>query len=95
MEKTDVKLFVRQIAEALCEHPEWLEVEETTDERGVLIMLYADKVDLGRLIGKKGETVNAVRNLLRALGSRNDARYSLKIDDLDKIKDTRSVLSIE
>ena len=95
MQKIDVTIFVRQIAEALSEHPEWLEIKESTDERGVLITLYADNGDMGRLIGKKGETVNAIRNLLRVLGGRNEARYSLKIDDLDKIKDSRSVLTVE
>lgn len=80
--------LIKEIASALCEAPERIEVRDSMDERGVLIMLFAEKTDLGRLIGKKGETVNAMRTLLRALGAKNDARYSLKVDDLSKSYET-------
>lgn len=78
-DKPDIRL-VRCIAEAMCERPEDIEIDRTIDERGVLIKLYVDKYDLPRIIGKGGETANAIRVLLRALGSKNDARYSFKVD---------------
>lgn len=72
--------FIRTIAEALCDRPEDITIERTTDERGVLVMLYVAQEDIGRIIGKKGECATAIRLLLRALGSRIDARLSFKVN---------------
>lgn len=83
--KTEVaKEYVLAVLRPLCEFPDQLELEDTMDEKGILIKAWAYHSDIGRLIGKKGETVNALRSLLRALGTKNEARYSLKIDDLTK-----------
>src|SRR5690606_31850431 len=40
--------------------------------------------DLGRVIGKRGVTAQSLRTLLRALGTKNDARYNLKIVNNDE-----------
>jgi hypothetical protein len=47
----------------------------------VLLELEVDQEDLGRVIGKRGATAQSLRTLLRALGTKNDARYNLKIVD--------------
>lgn len=78
-EKPQLQL-VRHIAESLCDHPEEIELSDSIDERGVLIQLYVAKTDLPRMIGKGGETANSIRMILRALGTRNNARYSFKVD---------------
>lgn len=78
-EKSQINL-VRTIAESLCQENDQIEVTESLDERGVLIKLFVAKEDLPRMIGKGGETANAIRQLLRALGARNNARYSFKVD---------------
>lgn len=72
--------LVQTIAESLCEQTDQIEVTDSLDERGVLIKLFVAKEDLPRMIGKGGETANAIRQLLRALGARNNARYSFKVD---------------
>jgi hypothetical protein len=54
------------------------------DEKGVLLELTVDPEDLGRVIGKRGSTAQSLRSLLRALGTKNDARYNLKIVDVDR-----------
>lgn len=72
--------MVRNIAESLCSQPEQIELEDSIDERGVLIKLFVSKDDLPRIIGKGGDTAKAVRQLLRALGAKNNARYSFKVD---------------
>jgi len=80
MEPTSHIDFVRQIAEAICVEPEKIEVESSIDEKGVLIKLFVARSDLGRMIGRGGETAQAVRTLLRGLGARNSAHYGLKVD---------------
>lgn len=73
--------FVEYVIKSLVTKPEAVQVERRIDEKGVLIELTVDPEDLGRVIGKRGATAQSVRTLLRALGTKNDARYNLKIID--------------
>ena len=75
--------FVEFIIRSLVSKPEAVSVERRIDEKGVLLELTVDPEDLGRVIGKRGATAQSVRTLLRALGTKNDARYNLKIVDND------------
>ena len=75
--------FVEYIVKTLVNHPEKVSVERKIDERGVLLMLSVDPEDVGRVIGRKGATAQAIRLLLRALGTKQDARYNLKIADVE------------
>lgn len=76
--------FVEFIVKSLVSKPEAVKVERRIDEKGVLLELTVDPEDLGRVIGKRGATAQSVRTLLRALGTKNDARYNLKIVDVDR-----------
>lgn len=73
--------FVEFIVKSLVSKPDAVKVERTIDEKGVLLELTVDPEDLGRVIGKRGATAQSLRTLLRALGTKNDARYNLKIVD--------------
>lgn len=73
--------FVEYIVKSLVGKPEEVIVERRIDEKGVLLELTVDPEDLGRVIGKRGATAQSLRTLLRALGTKNDARYNLKIVD--------------
>lgn len=64
-------------------NPDDIEVTRTVDEMGVLIMLKVSKDDMGRIIGKNGQTAKAIRILLRVIGSKNNARVNLKIVEPD------------
>lgn len=72
--------YLLSVVKPLVSKPDNVTAESKVDERGVLINLLVDKEDLGRVIGKKGETANALRSLLRVLGVKNNARYNLKVD---------------
>ncbi|MEI7838355.1 MAG: KH domain-containing protein [bacterium] len=82
--------FVEFIAKSLVTKPEAVSIERRIDERGVLLELTVDPEDLGRVIGKHGATAQSLRTLLRALGTKNDARYNLKIVDSDRPEGERS-----
>lgn len=73
--------FVEYVVKSLVGKPEEVKVERRIDEKGVLLELTVDPEDLGRVIGKRGATAQSLRTLLRALGTKNDARYNLKIVD--------------
>lgn len=73
--------FVEFVVKSLVSKPEAVQIERRIDEKGVLLELTVDPEDLGRVIGKRGATAQSLRTLLRALGTKNDARYNLKIVD--------------
>ncbi len=73
--------FVEFVVKSLVNKPDSVKVERRIDEKGVLLELTVDPEDLGRVIGKRGATAQSIRTLLRALGTKNDARYNLKIID--------------
>ncbi len=73
--------FIEYVVKSLVGKPEAVQIERRIDEKGVLLELTVDPEDLGRVIGKRGATAQALRTLLRALGTKNDARYNLKIID--------------
>src|SRR6185295_5461870 len=73
--------FVEFVVKSLVSKPDAVVVERRIDEKGVLLELTVDPEDLGRVIGKRGATAQSLRTLLRALGTKNDARYNLKIVD--------------
>ena len=73
--------FVGYIVKSLVSKPDAVVIERRIDEKGVLLELTVDPEDLGRVIGKRGATAQSLRTLLRALGTKNDARYNLKIID--------------
>jgi uncharacterized protein len=73
--------FIEYIVKSLVSNPDAVQVDRRIDEKGVLLELTVDPEDLGRVIGKRGATAQSLRTLLRALGTKNDARYNLKIID--------------
>lgn len=78
--------FVEYIVKTLVNNPEKVSVDRIIDEKGVLLSLTVDPEDVGRVIGKRGATAQSIRTLLRALGTKNDARYNLKIVNTDNFE---------
>ncbi len=75
--------FVEYIVKTLVNNPDKVSIDRTIDEKGVLLSLEVDPEDVGRIIGRRGATAQSIRTLLRALGTKNDARYNLKIVNND------------
>lgn len=80
--------FVEYVVKKLVDNPDQVSVKRTEDSRGVLLELTVAPDDLGRVIGRHGATAQSLRNILRALGTKNGARYNLKIVDTDKVDDS-------
>ncbi len=77
------KDFVEFIVKQIVSNPDAVEVTRAVDEMGVLLTLKVDKEDMGRIIGKNGQTAKAIRVLIRIIGSKNNARVNLKIVEPD------------
>ena len=85
--------FIEYIVKSVVGSPDDVVVARIIDEKGVLLTLNVNPDDLGRVIGKRGVTAQSLRTLLRALGTKNDARYNLKIVNNDG--QTGAVISSE
>jgi predicted RNA-binding protein YlqC (UPF0109 family) len=73
--------FLDVVIKALVEHPDDVKINRTVDEMGVLITLEVHPDDMGKIIGRQGNTAKAIRTLLRVVGMKNNARVNLKINE--------------
>jgi predicted RNA-binding protein YlqC (UPF0109 family) len=78
--ENDVK-FLDFVVKALVEHTEDVKITRTVDEMGVLMNLDVHKDDMGKIIGREGNTAKAIRTLLRVVGMKNNSRVNLKINE--------------
>ena len=81
--QTQDRDFVEYVVKQIVDNPDQVQVERTVDEMGVLITLKCAKEDMGKVIGKSGQTAKSIRILLRVIGSKNNARVNLKIVEPD------------
>lgn len=75
------KKFLETIVKTIVSKPGDIKVERTVDEMGVLLTLKTAPEDMGYIIGRKGQTAQAIRTLLKIVGAKNNARVNLKIFD--------------
>lgn len=73
--------FLEYVVKALVAHPEEVKIKRTVDEMGVLMTLDVHPDDMGKVIGRAGNTAKAIRILLRVVGMKNNARINLKINE--------------
>jgi predicted RNA-binding protein YlqC (UPF0109 family) len=73
--------FLEYVIKALVEHPDDVKIKRTVDEMGVLMTLDVHPDDMGKVIGRSGNTAKAIRILLRVVGMKNNARVNLKINE--------------
>ncbi len=71
--------FLRYVLESLVEDKNELFIEETIDQLGTLLTVRVSERDMGKLIGKSGQTVKALRTLIRVIGGNSAQRINLKI----------------
>lgn len=77
----DDKAFLEYIVKALVDNPNDVKIDRTVDEMGVLITMTVNSADMGKIIGRQGNTAKAIRTLLRVIGMKNNARVNLKINE--------------
>ena len=73
--------FLESLVKALVDHPEAVKITRKVDEMGVLLSLDVHAEDMGKIIGRSGNTAKAIRTLLRVVGMKNNARVNLKINE--------------
>ncbi len=75
------KEFLEYVIRSLVDNPSDVKINRTVDEMGVLLTLDINSADMGKVIGRQGNTAKAIRTLLRVVGMKNNARVNLKINE--------------
>lgn len=73
--------YLNEIVCPIVTFPSDVAVEKILDERGILLRLSVHKEDMGKIIGKQGETARALRSLMRQYGFQNNSHIALKINE--------------
>jgi predicted RNA-binding protein YlqC (UPF0109 family) len=73
--------FLEYVVKTLVDNPDDVKIDRTVDEMGVLLTLNVNSEDMGKIIGRQGNTAKAIRILLRVVGMKNNARVNLKINE--------------
>ena len=79
MSNVSLKDLVEFVARALVDHPDQVEVEEISGPQTIVLELRVAKEDLGKVIGKQGRPVKAMRAILNAASSKVRKRAALEI----------------
>ncbi len=80
-EKYQDQEFLEFVVKSLVDNPNEVKIERRVDEMGVLITLDVNPADMGKIIGRQGNTAKAIRTLLRVVGMKHNARVNLKINE--------------
>lgn len=73
--------FLEYVVKALVDNPDEVKTVRTVDEMGVLLTLECSAADMGKIIGRQGNTAKSIRTLLRVVGMKNNSRVNLKINE--------------
>ncbi len=82
--------FLDSLVKSLVDNPNDVKISRKVDEMGVLLTLTVNPADMGKIIGRDGNTAKAIRTLLRVVGMKNNARVNLKIDEPAGMKSVQS-----
>lgn len=73
--------FLESVVKFLVDNPDDVKIDRRVDEMGVLMTLDVNPADMGKVIGRQGNTAKAIRTLLRVVGMKRNARVNLKINE--------------
>lgn len=98
MEKPAYQEVLEKILTSLVNNPQEVKVQRIIDEMGVLLRVKLHPQDMGLVVGRKGENIKSIKNIIRAIGAKNHARVNIKIEEptpLDKVVASKQNLRSE
>ncbi|NMA42461.1 MAG: KH domain-containing protein [Oligosphaeraceae bacterium] len=76
-----MEAFVEYVVKALVDAPEKVSLESVEKERITIIQVRCEKSDIGKIIGKSGKTIAAIRSLVSSAAGRSGLRVSVDVLD--------------
>ncbi|MFC1830026.1 KH domain-containing protein [Thermodesulfobacteriota bacterium] len=74
-----MKDLIKRIVQSLVDNPEQVEVSEVESDRTLILEIRVAKSDIGKVIGKQGQTAQAIRTILRAASGKVKKRAIMGI----------------
>lgn len=76
-----MEIYLKAIVEPILLNPTFMKIGKTEDDRGTLLTIGVHKLDMGRVIGKSGDTIKSIRTLMHNYGSINQCNVSVKVSE--------------
>jgi len=73
--------LLEDILKAIVDYPDEVKITKNADEMGVLLTVKVSPKDMGSVIGRKGGTISAIRDLVRIAGIKSRARVNIKLEE--------------
>lgn len=73
--------FIQFLLNTICEDQDAVELDLQEDDLGTLFTIRVSEADMGRLIGRSGQNISAIRTLVRVIGAREGERINIKVLD--------------
>lgn len=77
----DDQKYLKSLIDGLVTVQELVEIERIVDEKGILLTVTVHKEDMGKIIGKDGETARAIRKIMRQYAAIHDSHIAIKINE--------------
>jgi uncharacterized protein len=81
MNEVRMKELINTIVHPLVDYPDDISITEKTDERNITFVLTVNKEDMGKVIGKQGRVIKAIRTVVYAAGTGHNKRIHLEINE--------------
>jgi len=75
----DLEHFVDYVVRALVDHPDMIAVFSEPDNGRTIIRVKCDEEDIGKIIGRNGKTISAIRSLVSGAGKRLDENLTVEL----------------
>jgi predicted RNA-binding protein YlqC (UPF0109 family) len=84
-----MKETVRYILAKIVDNPDDVVVDEASVNGRVVLKVSASPKDYGKIIGKKGKNIDALRTLMKAIGAKNEKGCSVELDEGNDYTDVK------
>ena len=71
--------FLTQIVRQFVDNPDEVEIRDQHGPQGLLIQIKVNPDDVGKVIGKEGRIINAIRQILKAAGGKTTRRFKIDL----------------
>ncbi len=72
--------FVAQFAKLIASYPDDIRVETKEGDEVTEIVLYANQVDIGKLIGKEGKMIGAIKTVISGCKAKDGISYRINVE---------------
>ena len=79
--KTNDQEFLEYVVKTLVDHPEDLSIEERNDQDATILVIHANQEDIGKIIGKSGRIIRALRDLMKVIAAKRNIYVDVEIHE--------------